>query len=176
MRDLLEKNIISFKMEYLAKGVERGSAGLHRAWNSSVNACLGQEGSRFASQVRDIKVPVNSAEQWHRTGIQLEESLKALVFTVLGVSGHFSNNTFSHPYQQFLARPKIPRLTPWFFYQPLSVNIATIIAVITIHVLVCRSNNCRTITGLQFPPLFFFKEQFCDVAFHPSSNACMSNL
>ena len=90
----MEKNIFSLKMEYLAKGVERGSACLHRAWNSSVNTCLGQEGSCFASWVGDIKVPVNSAEQWHRTGVKLEDSLKALVFTVLGVCGHFSNNPF----------------------------------------------------------------------------------
>ena len=44
------------------------------------------------------------------------------------------------------------------FCQPLSVNVATIRAVITIRLLVCRSNNCRTITA--YSPLcllFLFK-------------------
>lgn len=85
MRDLL-KSIFSFRMEYLAKGVKRRSA--------CVNTCLGQEGSCFASRVEDTKVPVNSAKQWHRTGVKLEDSPKALGFTALGGCGHFSNNTF----------------------------------------------------------------------------------
>lgn len=84
MRDLLEKNIFSFRTEYLAKGVERGSACSHRAWSSSVNTCLGQEGSCFASWVGGIKVPVNSAKQWHRPGVKLEDSLKALVIHCFG--------------------------------------------------------------------------------------------
>lgn len=96
MRGLLERNIFSFKMEYWAKGVERRS-GLHRAWNNSVNTCLGQEGSCFASWLRDTKVPVNSAEQWHRTRVKLQDSLKALLFTVLGICGHFVDITLPTP-------------------------------------------------------------------------------
>lgn len=79
-------------MEYWAKGVERRSA-LHRACNNLVNTCLGQEGSCFASWLRGTKVSVNSAEQWHRTRVKLQDSLKAPVFTVLGICGHFGNNT-----------------------------------------------------------------------------------
>lgn len=50
------------------------------------------------SMVSDnTSVSLNSGKQWHRTGVKLEDSLRTIVFTVVGVSGHFSD--FSHPYQ-----------------------------------------------------------------------------
>lgn len=47
--------------------------------------------------VRDTKVPLNSGKRWHRTDVKLEDSLRTVVFTVVGVSGHLSD--FFHPYQ-----------------------------------------------------------------------------
>lgn len=164
MRDLLEKTIFSFKVKYLPK-----------EWRGGVHICT-EPGRvqwtlpwarRDLALVRDTKVPLNLGKQWHRTGVKLEDSLRTIVFTVVGVSGHFSD------FPPLLTISSKAKNTPldalierWFsqncqtptFYQPPSVNIATIITVITIQVLACRSNNfnlhyCYT-ASLPPPPLF----------------------
>lgn len=65
-----------FQNEVSAKGVERGSSCLHRAWNSSVNTSWAR---RDLALVRDTKVPLNSGKLWHRTGVKLEDSLRTIV-------------------------------------------------------------------------------------------------
>lgn len=67
---VLDERFVGEKHFQLQNGVsgqrsgEEGSECLHRAWNSSVDTCLDQEGSCFDSQVGDIKLPINSAKQW----------------------------------------------------------------------------------------------------------------
>lgn len=94
MRDLLgEKH---FQLQNGVSGQKSGEGECESAWSlQQFSEHLGQEGSCRASQVRDSKVPVNLAQQWHRTGVKLEERLKALLFTALEAWSHFSNNTFS---------------------------------------------------------------------------------
>lgn len=156
-------------MEYVAgQRSGEGSASVLRAWNSSGNACLGQEGSCFASWVEDTKVPINSAKQWHRSGVKLEDSPKALVSTALGGCGHFSNNTFPTLTSSYYKGRRYPTRLPgkkmvftqlqtttlYNFFQLLPANIVIITPAIATHPLVCRSSNHTTVTALQAPFIF----------------------
>lgn len=64
VRDLLGEEHFQLQDRVSGQRSERESASLHGAWNSSVDTYLSQEGSCRASQLRDIKVPVNLAQQW----------------------------------------------------------------------------------------------------------------
>lgn len=98
------------------------------------------------SMVSDnTSISLNSGKQWRRTGVKLEDSLRTIVFTVVGVSGHFSD--FSHSYHSLSTSkakntPLDAMIKRWFFPKlPDTYFLSTIFSEY------CKNNNSNNNTG-----------------------------